>query len=521
MVAACVSIQIFLSCICGSSQPSIISVQTGEHPEFIRLSLSWPLPVNFDYIRTPNSFEVRFFRKAELLLDRLTSIFPGSSYKHEGDQTILMIRTPTNRNFVAKSYGNITYLDIYKEGANEPNFIPHPALKTSQPIAENKQDIKKTTEVDLQNLFRKVADYLGELKPDIQSTVVSFGESRLLLKYLNDPIAIYEYEQKVYIVVLKDEYPMLEKQLEEKYAIRLIKLKGAFALQLTPKLLTRAIVAKHKEGWQIEFGSFMPNGKSPQFFTRDGDTKIKLNREGVLDPIDVEGVLVFCTLSPDVFAPLEFSHRAVSVLATSAGAAFKVDLPEEVTFDRDFITLSFEGGVLPQEKPRKLRFDLLNLSEPFLTSKQKLVESIVSSEDTDVQKRIDLIHLYLSQTFASEALSEIKALEKVNSDKDKSLVWWVLSGVASILEGGQDAEVLSTLFSLSNSDLEASAWYGFLMARIEQYKLPPYLEDFLANTIVGLPEPLRSLLLLSLADSLLSQGSTDSAEVVLRHINDS
>ena len=495
-------------------------MQTGEHPEFIRLSLTWPGPVNFDYIRTVNGFEVRFFRKAELLLDRVIPIFPGSSYRHEGDQTILTIRTAPNRNFVAKSYENITYLDIYKAGANEPALIPHPALKSSKPTAEKKEGIvQKTTEIDLQNLFRKVADYLGELKPGIQSTVVSVGETGLLFKY-SEAIAVYELEGKTYVVILKDEYPVFEKQLEEKYTIHLIKLNGAFALQITPEPFTTAHVSKNKDGWLVQFNENLQTNKSPQFFERDVESKIRLSREGLLDPIDVQGVSVFCSQTIDSFAPFEFSHKGVSVLSTSAGAAIKVDAPDQISVNRDFIQLSFEGGMLPQEQPKKLKFDSVNLSTPFAQTKENLLSVMAEEGETEAQKHMDLIGLYLANTFVSEALSEVDMLDPPTKEKHKELIS-VMKCVATILEEGKDPQVRQDAFNFTRFDLEACAWYGFLMAaQGAEVGLPSYLEGMLASTIEEFPDPLRSLLLLKLVDVLISQRSVDTAEAMFRHISD-
>lgn len=520
LVAIFVAIQIILASGYGASQSSIVSVQSGEHPEFIRLSINWPSPVNFDFIQTANGYEVRFFRKVELLIDRVISIFPGSSYKHEADQTILTIRTNPNRNFVAKSYGNITYIDIYKDGSKQQTLVLQPAITPKKSNVEKQEEVvKKIPEVDLQNLFRKVADYLGELQPDLQSTVVSLGENGFLFKY-SEPIATYELEGKVYVVILKDEYPVFEKQLEEKYAINLIKLNGAFAVQITPKAFTRSHVVKHKEGWQVEFSPTLPNGKAPQFFEREVDGKIRLNREGLLDPIDVEGVMVFCTQTPDVFAPFEFSYDGVKVLSTSAGAAFKLDSPEKLSLTREFIQISFNGGQLPQEQPNKINFDNVNLSKPFIKSKENLLSELTDDDKIDIKKHIELIYLYLAHTFASEAMAEINTLEKSSEENDDGLVG-VLTGVASVLDEGKDPDVYRALFKLSKSDLEAAAWYGFLLAvQGNEHSLPSYLEAFLINGILGFPDPLRSLLLLKLQDVLISHGSIDAAETISNNISE-
>lgn len=520
MVAICVTLQILLSSACGESQSSIVSVQTGEHPEFIRLSINWPDPVSFDYIRTNTGFEVRFFRRVEFLLDRLNAMFPGSSYKYEGDQTVLTIRVAPNRKFIAKSYGNITYIDIYKARTQEPTPIPHQDLKPTKPIVEKKEEaVKKISEVDLQKLFRKVADYLGELSPDIKSTIVSVGESGLLFKY-PDPISVYEFEGKTYVVILKDESPVFEKQLEEKYPIQQVNISGALVVQIIQKPFTRAQVEKHKDGWLVEFTATLPNGKSPQFFERDTDGKIQLSREGLLDPIDVDGVTVFCTQNPDVFAPFEFYHQGVRVLSTSAGAAFKLDAPENMSVSREKIQLSFDGGVLPQEQPKKLKFDSLNLTEPFVKVKESLLSAMAASEESDYNKHIDLILLYLSYSFASEALAEVSTLERPANDKDKGIIS-LLKGIGAVLTENKDADVHKTLFDLARNDTEAAAWYGFLRAlQGNNNSLPAYLENFLALTIEDFPDPLRSLLLLKLVDVLIAQGSIDNAESVYRHISD-
>lgn len=185
---------------------------------------------------------------------------------------------------------------------------------------------------------------MGELKPDIEATVTTQGDNGILLKYPDAPIAVYDHEKKICIVILKDEYPILEKQLEEKYSIQLLKLNGAFVLQVPAKDFINPIVSKTDNGWKLEFKRAMPYGNNPQFFIRDGIAKIKMNRSGMFDPVDVNGVSVFCTLSPDVFVPIQLEHEKLGIFATSAGAAFKVGIPEKIEMDRDFITLLFEGG---------------------------------------------------------------------------------------------------------------------------------------------------------------------------------
>jgi len=101
-----------------------------------------------------------------------------------------------NRNFIAKSYGNITYLDVYKGEVQELKLVPHPSIKATHTTMAEKKDGGKATEIDLQNLFRRVADYLGELKPDMGATVTTNGNNGILLKYQDAPIAVYEHEKK-------------------------------------------------------------------------------------------------------------------------------------------------------------------------------------------------------------------------------------------------------------------------------------------------------------------------------------
>ncbi|MDP3935965.1 MAG: hypothetical protein Q8Q56_03145, partial [Alphaproteobacteria bacterium] len=287
LAALFIGLYILCGVTCASSK-EIVAVQAGNHPDFVRLSLTWSQPNSFDYVRTSTGFEVRFFQKAELLLDRLISIFPGSSYRHEGNQTVLVIKVSPKRNFVAKSYGNITYLDVYKDEVQESKLVPnHNSIKASPSAVSAKKSESKTTEIDLQNLFKKVADYLGELKPELAATVTTYGDNGILLKYQDTPIAVYENEKKVYIIVLKDESPILEKLLEEKYSIQLSKLNGAFVLQIAAKDFISPMVSKGAEGWMIEFRRELPIGKNPQFFIKDGPEKIKMNRSGLFDPVDV------------------------------------------------------------------------------------------------------------------------------------------------------------------------------------------------------------------------------------------
>lgn len=494
-------------------------MQAGDHPEFVRLSLTWPQPINFDYVRKPSGFEIRFFQKAELLMDRLISVLPGSSYRHEGNQTVLIINVSPKRNFVAKSYGNITYLDVYKDGVQELKLVPHPSIKATHTAVAEKKVETKTTEIDLQNLFRKVADYLGELKPDMGATVTAQGDNGILLNYQDAPIAVYEHEKKVCIVILKDEYPILEKQLEEKYSIQLSKLSGAFLLQVAAKDFINPIVTKGADGWRIEFKRALPYGNNPQFFIRDGTAKIKMNRSGLFDSVDVNGVSVFCTLSPEVFVPIQLEHQNVSVLATSVGAAFKTDVPEKIETDRDFVTLLFEGGVLPHDKPKKIDFSQFDSSEPFGSYKQKLLDAIISVDGNDIQKHIDLILLYLSKGLGSEAASEIKALSQESAGVDPELVT-LLSSVAGIVDGIIEADGADKLFSFHKTDLEVAAWCAFALAQLEQKVMPYYLVEFLVHSIDGFPEPLKSMLLVSLADRLILQNDIDLAETIIQKINE-
>lgn len=498
---------------------AIVSVQAGDHPEFVRLSLSWAQPVSFDYVRTAVGFEVRFFQKSELLLDRLISIFPGSSYRHEGNQTVLNIRVSPTRKFIAKSYGNITYLDIYKEGVQDLKLVPHPGIKASH-SAVNKKAEAKPAEVDLQNLFRKVADYLGELKPDLESTILAAKENGIFLKYPDAPIAVYEHEQKVYIVVLKDEYPVLEKQLEEKYSIQLTQSKGAFVLQLPVKNFTNPIVTRGTDGWHIKFESALPSGKSPQFLIKEVDTQVKMNRAGLFDPVDVGGVAVFCTLNPDVFVPIHFERENINMLATSVGVAFKTDAPEKIVTNRDFITLLVEGGTLAQDASKKINFKHYESLESFSSQKQKLLDVIVRAEGNDTQPRIELIQLYVSKAFSSEAASEIKALESEEKDIDPELVA-LLSGVAEIAEVGVDKGAAEKLFPFHARSLESAAWYAFCLAQTDGQLIPHYLGEYLVALIDVFPEPLKSTLLINLTDRLILQNDIDFAEAVIQKINES
>ncbi len=513
-----IGLYILCGVACASSK-TIVAVQAGDHPEFVRLSLTWPQPINFDYVRKPTGFEVRFFQKSELLLDRLISVFPGSSYRHEGNQTVLSINVSPKRNFVAKSYGNITYLDVYKDGVQDLKLVPHPSIKASHTEIAEKKIETKTTEIDLQNLFRRVADYLGELKPDMGATVTTYGDNGILLKYQDAPIAVYEHEKKICIVILKDEYPILEKQLEEKYSIQLLKLNGAFVLQVAAKDFINPIVSKGEDGWRIEFKRALPYGNNPQFFIREGTAKIKMNRSGLFDPVEVNGVSVFCTLNPDVFVPIQLEHQNVIVFATSAGASFKIDVPEKIETDRDFITLLFEDGVLPHDQPKKIDFRQFDLLEPFWSYKQKLLDAIVSVDGNSIQKHIDLILLYLSKGLGSEAASEIKALSQESTGIDPELVT-LLNSVSGLVDGIIETDVVDKLFSFHKVDLEAAAWCAFTLAQLEQRVIPYYLVEFLVHSIEAFPETLKSILLVSLADRLILQNDIDFAETVIQKINE-
>lgn len=494
-------------------------MQIGDHPEFVRLSLTWPQPINFDYVRKSTGFEVRFFQKSELLLDRLISVFPGSSYRQEGNQTVLTINVSPNRNFIAKSYGNITYLDVYKGGVQELKLVPHPSIKATHTTMAEKKDGGKATEIDLQNLFRRVADYLGELKPDMGATVTTNGNNGILLKYQDAPIAVYEHEKKIWIVILKDEHPILEKQLEEKYSIQLLKISGAFVLQMAAKDFTNPIVSKGDDGWRIEFKRDLPCGNNPQFFMRDGAAKIKMNRSGLFDPVDINGVSVFCTLSPDVFVPIQIDHQNMSVIATSAGAAFKIGDPETIEMDRDFITLLFDGGILPHDQPKKVDFSRHDLSEPFWSYKQKLLDAIVSGDENSIQKHIDLILLYLSNGFGSEAASEIKVLSQESSGIDPEFIA-LLNSVSGIVDGVIEADVVNKLFSFHKVDLESAAWCALSLAQLEQKVIPYYLVEYLNHSIDTFPEPVKSMLLVSLSDRLILQNDIDLAETIIQKINE-
>jgi hypothetical protein len=498
---------------------SIVSVQVGDHSEFVRLSLSWPQPISFDYVRTAVGFEVRFFQKSELLLDRLISIFPGSSYRHESNQTVLNIRVSPARKFIAKSYGNITYLDIYKDGVQDLKLVPHPGIKDSHSVFAKKTE-GKPPDVDLQNLFRKVADYLGELKPDLESTVLATKGNGLLLKYPDAPIAVYKNEQKVYIVVLKDGYPVLEKKLEEKFSIQLTQSKGAFVLQLPVKDFTNPIVTRGADGWCIEFEEALPLGKIPQFLIKESDTQVKMNRSGLFDPVEVGGVTVFCSLNPDIFVPIHFNRENMNMLATSVGAAFKTDDPEKIVIDRDFITLLAESGSLPQDATKKINFKRYESLENFSLQKQKLLDVIVNAGGNDVEARIELIQLYLSKTFSSEAVSEIKALESDEKDYDPDLIA-LLSSIAEVIEVGVDRGSSKKLFPFHEHDLESAAWYAFALAQSGGQNIPLYLGEYLVASIDAFPEPLKSMLLIKLTDKLILQNDIDLAEAVVQKINES
>lgn len=518
MFVFCIGIYFICASLCASA-PAIVSVQAGDHPEFVRLSLSWPQPVSFDYVRTATGFEIRFFQKSELLLDRLVTIFPGSSYRHEGNQTVLNIHVSPTRKFIAKSYGNITYLDIYKEGVQDLKLVPHPGIKKSYSAASPKKAETKTVDVDLHNLFKKVADYLGELKPDLEATILMHKDNGILLKYPEVPIAVYENEQKVFIVVLKDEYPVLAKQLEQKYSIQLTQSKGAFVLQMPAKDFTNPIVTKESDGWHIEFIAALPSGKSPQFFVKENDAKIKMNRAGLFDPVDVGGVSVFCTLIPDVFVPIHFERENMTVLATSAGAAFKTDAPEKIEVDRDFITLLTEGGVPPQETSKKIDFSRIDPKKNFMAQKQKLLGGIVGTEGKDIQAHLDLIQLYLSRAFSSEAASEIKALHQGEKDIDPELAA-LLGCVGEIAENGTNQEPIAKLFPFHKNDLESAAWCAFGLAQLYGQPIPNYLGEHLAGLIDSFPDPLKSTLFLNLADKLILQSGIDLAESLIQKINE-
>ena len=64
----------------------------------------------------------------------------------------------------------------------------------SYEIVQPKKEDVKPAEVDLQNLFRKVADYLGELKPDMESTILCNKENAILLKSINSNLLMHQYK---------------------------------------------------------------------------------------------------------------------------------------------------------------------------------------------------------------------------------------------------------------------------------------------------------------------------------------
>jgi|GEM_PF-2341189 len=500
---------------------SIISVQTGDHSEFVRISLSWPQLVNFQYNVTTGGFEIRFFYKTELLLDRLNKFFPGSYYKHEGDQTILSLKVSPKRKFEAKSYGNITYLDVYKtEVAGASVMVPAPPRTFNTSISEKSATTNKPSEVDLTKLFKKVAEYLDDVGGEVESTVSIFGENGILLKYPDTPIAVYEIENTLHVVVLKKETPTFDKKVEEKYKIQHSNLNEGFVLDLPKQKLQNVIVSKNKEGWQIEFSSSLAERNTPRFLVRDEGGKGRFSRTGLFDPIDVNGVLVCCTLDPAVFVPLQMELPNMQMFASSIGAAFKVDSPQNIVLDRDFITFSpiIPEGELPLEKSNKIKFHLDGATS-FIEEKVRLVEAIVGGDNGSSDKWLELILLYLANGFSSEADSEIVAMRHQYPEFDIEKMM-LLRAVAALVEGVRNQALLEQLFDIHKKSLESFAWYAFLQSQINGDKIPIYLGEYLADSIGSFPDPLKSILSLALSDRLILQQEANLSKKALVNVSD-
>lgn len=496
-------------------------MQTGDHSEFVRVSLSWPQSVNFQYNVTTSGFEIRFFHKTELLLDRLNKVFPGSYYKHEGDHTILTLKVSPKRKFEARSYGNITYLDVYKaEMAGASAMAAAPPRTLNAVIPQSRSTNSKTNEIDLTKLFKKVAEYLDDVGGDSGATISAVGENGILLKYPNIPIAVYEIEDTLYVVVLKKEAPVFDKKVEEKYAIQYSNLNEGFVFHLPKEKLKNTIVSKDAEGWRIEFSPSLISGNMPRFLVRDEAGNSKFSRTGLFDPIDVNGVLVCCTLDPGVFVSLQTVLPNMQMFSAPIGAAFKLDSPQNIVLDRNFITFSslIPEGELPLEKPNKLKFNL-NTSDSFLTQKARLIETLVSNENENPDKWLELILLYLANGFSSEADSELVAMRYQYPEFDTEKIT-LLRAVAATVGGGRNQNLLEQLFNIHKKSLENSAWYAFLQSQINGYRIPAYLGEYLIGSIESFPDPLKSILNLALSDQLILHQEANLSGRALENVSD-
>lgn len=501
------------------ASPSIVSVQVGEHPDFFRVSLTWPEPVNFQYDVNKNSFEIRFFHKAELLLDRLNKVFPGSYYKHEGDQTVLTLNVSPTRKFEARSYGNITYLDVHKTEApgasvivNQPTPLPKPAVA---PLASLKE---KTQEVDLTKLFKKVADYLDDVSGNTNSTISLAGENGILLKYPDSPISVYETEDSLNVVVLKNEDPIFDKRLERKYAVQYSSFNEGFLVQLPREKLNNVLISKNPEGWRLDFSPALIDASVPRLLMKDETGKFKLSRTGLIDPVDVNGIRVFCTVDPTAFVPLQTVLPDMQIFPSSIGVAVKLNDPQAMTVDRDFITFSSSEAGISFEKPNKINFNLSG-GDSFLAEKAELVQKVVANENGSPERWVDLILWYLGNGFSAEADSELVAL-KYQYPEFETEKMILLRVIATIAEELPQSDLGLQLFDIHKKSLENLAWYAFLQSQTNNHKIPVYLGEYLIGAIASFPNPLKSILSLNLADQLVSQKEGELAEKSLLNIGD-
>lgn len=501
----------------------IISAQTGDHPDYFRVSFTWPDPVRFDYKVTPSGLEVRFFHAAELLLDRLVRIFPGSSYRQEADQTVLTIRVSPNRKVEARAYGNVVYLDIYKKqeavGVSLA-YAPSNARLKHQPVT--KFDAAQLADIDLQNLFRRVADYLGHAEPNTLSNIVALEKDILLLKFPDAPIAVYELKDNVNIVVLSKETPIIDKNVTAPFSVETNKFDKGFVLHLPKKNFMIPNVTKVAEGWCIEFNRSLPQGETPLLFAKSSEKSLAASRAGLFDPVNVEGIQVCCTLDPNVFVPFQLTNgKDINIIATTAGAAFKLDPLSLLTLDRDRIVLAANEGIsLPQDQPQRIRFNITEVNAPpFFERKKQLLEQLVASNYQAPSQHLDLILFYLAHGFSTEAAAEIESYAYLNPERDL-LHLTLLHAIAVAADNTHNYEVIEKLFPESKNNIEAAAWYAFVLSKLTSVNMPSYLTRYLMEHIRTFPNPLKSVLLLDFADQMIRQNVPQEAEEALATVSD-
>lgn len=505
---------VFICCVffnfITATAPSVF-VNAKPTDGYIDVSIAWPSSPKFTYEEKDHSILLHIFDAAELLTEEVVEVVPGANTRIEDNKTTLAL--PNTTVISAKKTDHI--IQIRLKRVDPPK--PQPAIAK-----------KDYPSLDMQRLIEKVAQHFkttSRPKPKPLARIWMDDDRGMIVRYPQADIAAYLHQNTMRVIVKTDEAPSID--TEETPDVTVTAVKGGFMLSAPFKGEGHKFLSVKKSsiGWQFSTTDALPSGDTPYFLGEGEGDKLHLLSKSLSPPIRIDNTVAFCTSSPQTFVPFGLKSAHGEMLSTSAGAVF-IDVSEEaLSYTSTLITWDAPEGKTALHTQNK-DSDILTLIQGaetqshFLAYEQQLLSEITNAKEDALHRKMALVLFYVENLFHHEAVDLLQEISEQHPNFEQ-LDLPILYAI--MMSSGGDylplEDTLNRLYKKVYTHPVSAAWYGLLNTIYAHMPLPKYLAIELKTIIKEFPNPLKTQLLITLADVMHQNGYLNLAKEMLPHIS--